>query len=499
MTKSEASIGTSKIRVNVMTINFKRLREFGASETGSTAIMFGLLFSTVMGAVSFAIDFERAQTERKVVQDHLDSTLLHLGRGEDKLDPQVPGTKYLLDSLGNTDISTTNLTPEFVYDPVQGTVTGTVNIKPKSILSGGIIPPLQVTVKSVAKPRVEGKVEIALVLDNSGSMNYHINNDVAAYVSSPNRRADSLQSAVSGMLDVIYSNPKVTPAVSVIPYASSVDITDLYVAGDQNRFEAVNDLSKAGLGIENLNPASVVYQDRTATKGVWAAERYMSKFSDGSYRISLGKPTDGQREVPVISQGIIQTQCHWTYYYYFGSTCIKYTVDAYGNAYLGSPLQPLSGLMPMTFQRQNVRDYISSLEPEGGTAGHLGLAWGLYSLTPAWNDVFKHDAGEPQKFNQTTEKYLVMMTDGEFNTTHDRDLSGDDIFAYFESVCAAARKKGITIFTVGLKITESSKTDLAMKNCAGDSGRYFPVDDHDSLGGAFIKIGRETGGLRISS
>ncbi len=480
-----------------MTSILQKMKSFNESETGSTAIMFGLLFTTVMGAVGFAVDYERAQNERKIVQKHLDATLIHLGRGDQKSTPQEPGTKYLLDSLAEAKIDTENLVPTFTYDAVEGSVTGRVNITPRTIISGGIMPSINMEVVSKANPKVVGKVEIALVLDNSGSMNFGIDNDAPTYVSKPNRRADSLQSAVDGMFDVIYSNPLVTPAVSVIPYASSVDITDVFVNNPISNFKAANNWTMQGLGIDNLQKEDVTYQDHSQGKGVWATERFSHKRSNGSYAVNLSGASS--RAIPVLSQGEMQTWCHSNYIWYYGKQCIDVAKGPDNRWYIGGYFNPKNGILAMTDDAQTVRDYVSSFEPVGATAGHLGAAWGLYTLVPWWNGLLDHEAGKPQAFAETTEKYLVIMTDGEFNSTHDSSMSGDDVFAYFTSICAVARSKDITVFTVGLKVTADTKTDLSLRECAGETGRYFSVQDHESLGSAFVKIGRETGGLRISS
>jgi hypothetical protein len=328
-------------------------------------------------------------------------------------------------------------------------------------------------------------------------MNFSIHNDVPAYVAPPNRRADSLQEAVDGMFDVIYSNPQVTPAVSVIPYSNSVDITDVFVQNDKSKFEAANGWTMEGLGIDDLDASDVTYQDRSSGKGVWSVERFKSQKSDGSYNLSLSKPAN--EEIPVLSQGEMQTWCNNHYYYYYGTRCIKVSKGPDNRYYIGGYFKSTNGLLTMTQNAPVVRSYVKSLEPAGGTAGHLGAAWGLYSLVPSWQNFFKHDAGKPQKFDKTTEKYLVIMTDGEFNSAQKAGMSSDDIFQYFSSICAKARSKNITIFTVGLKVTDDTKTSLGLQNCVGTTGRYFPVESHEELKDAFIKIGRETGELRLSS
>lgn len=476
------------------------IKSFTVGESGVTAIMFGILFSTVMAGVGFAIDYERAQNDKKIVQSHLDATILHLGRGDYKTNPQVPGTKYLLTSLKQSRVDVDGLEPVFTYDPVEGSVTGSVIITPQTLISGGIIPQIKMKVEAKANPKVTGTVEIALVLDNSGSMNFGIDSSDTTPVSAPNRRADALQEAVTEMFDVIYSNPLVTPAVSVIPYATSVDITDMFVANDTGLFSGLRGNSLSKLGLSNLDASLINYQDHSDGKAVWTSERFLGKQSGGGYRISLDAPNSGSNTIPVLVEGKKERWCDRSYYWHYGSRCINVIQSPKGQWWLGTSwFKPYNGVLPMTRNAQTVRDYVAAFEPDGGTAGHIGAAWGLYTLIPEWHQFFNHEAGKPQQFSEATEKYLVIMTDGEFNSAHDPSMKTDDVFSYFASVCEAARDKNVTIFTVGLKVVEGTKTDESLKACAGDTGRYFSVDNRHGLKGAFKDIGRETGVLRISS
>ena len=477
----------------------RKINKFSENESGSIAMTFGILFTTIVASVSFAVDFENAQNDKKIVQRHLDATLLHLGRGDGKTNPQEPGKNFLFDSLRQSNVDTSNLTPTFTYDAVEGSVTGVVDIKPDLLVGGMFLPEITMQVMAKANPKVTGNVEIALVLDNSGSMNFGINSNNNTYVSSPNRRADSLQTAVTSMLDSVYSNPLLTPAISVIPYATSVDITDLFAGNDSNGFTGANGNSLWNLGLGNFDADDVIYQDHSRGKAVWASERFMNQNSDGSYNLSLVKPNNGSQAVPVVSQSAMEQWCSRYYVRRYGSRCINVARAPNGRWYINGYFQPYNGVMPLTKNRQDIRDYIAAFEPKGGTAGHIGAAWGLYSLLPSWNDFFDHPAGAPQDFDDTTEKYLVIMTDGEFNSAQNSSMSENDIFHYFESVCTTAREMGITIFTVGLKVESGTKTDNGLRKCVGDTGRYFSVDNHDELNGAFKNIGRAAGELRIAS
>ena len=157
---------------------------------------------------------------------------------------------------------------------------------------------------------------------------------------------------------------------------------------------------------------------------------------------------------------------------------------------------PTKGIMPLTTDAQAVRDYVASFEPSGGTAAHIGAAWGLYALTPEWGDLFDHPAGDPVEWNSETDKFLVIMTDGQFNSQKDPNMNTTELYKYFQSVCTKARDNGVRIYTIGLLL--DSATDAVMSECAGNTGKYFPVDNRLELRAAFGAVGGETGELRLS-
>lgn len=464
--------------------------------------MFGLMFTTVMGAVGFAVDYERAQEDKKIVQNHLDATLIHLGRSESKRTPQAPGTSFLMDSLKNARVEFDDISAKFTYDSETGSVKGTVEVMPRTLISKTILSNTLITVTSSATPKVEGVVEIALVLDNSGSMNFSIDSDAAVYVNPPNRRADSLQDAVAGMFDVIYSNPLVTPAVSVVPYSDTVDITDIYVDNSNSKFFGANGWTLEGLGLDDFDAEDTTFQNRFVGtgKGAWATERFLSRRFDNFYNVSLNVPSNSANHVGVLSQGEFQTWCDNSYVWRFGERCIQVAKGPDGRFHRNGYFQAKQGIQTMTTDAETVRSYVKAFEPQGSTAGHLGAAWGIYTLLPEWGTFFDHPAGTPAPLSDDKSKYLVVMTDGEFNSGQRSDMYGVRIFYYFLSMCQKARENGIKIFTVGLKVDKNTNTDISLRACSGSTGHHFPVEDHDSLAKAFVNIGRQTStGLRISS
>lgn len=475
------------------------LRKFSKDKKGSTALGLGLTFTMVTGATIGAIEIEQMQKARNIMQDKLDATILYLGNSEHKTTPQDAGEAYFRSTIEATDLDLIEMVPVFVYNETTGEITGTVDFEIRGLMTGGLIADKALDVKAVATPKTTGKVEIAMVLDVSGSMRWKFDSEQNGNIGE--RRIDGLFEAAGAMFDTIYQNPQAVPAVAVIPYAASVDITDLYAAtstsGRSSKFkDAWGNRSLNNIGMSWGAPSlaavdsdDVTLRNHADTIGVWAAERYTAKNSDGTYNISLSEPT-GNHEIPVYTEESAEIWTSWR-------NGNKFKVSPWwGQYYYGGYESPYMGVLPMTKNMQTVRDYVASFAPNGGTAGHIGAAWGLYALTPEWNGIFQHPAGAPQSFDDTTEKYLVIMTDGQFNSQKDPNMSDADMYKYFQSVCATARDNGVRIFTVGLLVDTNTETQL--DECSDTSGKFYSVDDRLQLVDAFKSIGRETGELRLT-
>ena len=501
---------------------FLLLRRFFRHNSGSIGLGLGLTMTMAAAATIGAVEIERMNKARSVMQDRLDMTVLHLGNTDDLATPQATGESYFRSQIDASDLDIVSMTPVFNYDSVTGSVDAVVDFEISSLMTGGFIDDHSLSVRSGATPRTKGNIEISMVLDVSGSMGWGFTSQHNAHKGS--RRIDGMHEAAAAMFDKIYENPNVTPSVSVIPYADSVDISDLFAATstgerlqgyrDANPHNILNylglnrdkPLDQVGmltvntsnlelfLSLEELSPDDLELRDRSHTMGVWAAERYRHKRGDGGYDIRVEAPSSSD-QMPVFTEEFSELWSNFAFPYIYGREQIKVSPFR-GLYYYGGTVSPTIGVLPMTTDTQAVRDYVASFQPRGGTAGHIGAAWGLYSLSPDWDGVFDHPAGTPVAWDESTEKYLVFMSDGQFNSQQDSEMDTDDLYAYFQSVCTKARSLGVRIFTVGLLLDDNTEQQLSQ--CAGNTGRFYSVDSRLQLVNAFKAVGREAGQLRLS-
>jgi Flp pilus assembly protein TadG len=208
------------------------------------------------------------------------------------------------------------------------------------------------------------------------------------------------------------------------------------------------------------------------------------------------------------------------------STCVTertgaqaYTSAAPSTAYVGRNYPatnapcPSAVIMPLSSDRNAMKSLISSFNVTGSTAGHIGLAWGWYTVSPTFNPLW---SGNPAGVASPNEllKAVILMTDGEFNTNYCTGVlasnSGNggerincaatngDPFDQAEALCDSMKAEGVIVYTVGLELASGGKAENIMRYCATSPDHvYLPASGGD-LSEAFAAIGRELTQLRIS-
>lgn len=130
---------------------------------------------------------------------------------------------------------------------------------------------------------------------------------------------------------------------------------------------------------------------------------------------------------------------------------------------------------------------------DGSTAGHLGIAWSWYILSPNWSS-FWPSSSEPKPYDdKETVKAAVILTDGKFNMAYEDD---EDSVKQAKDLCDGMKADGIRVFTIGFQAPVEAVEIL--KYCASNDISYFDAQDGDSLKAAFRAIGSTLTDLRIT-
>ncbi|MCZ9335964.1 hypothetical protein, partial [Klebsiella pneumoniae] len=76
-----------------------------------------------------------------------------------------------------------------------------------------------------------------------------------------------------------------------------------------------------------------------------------------------------------------------------------------------------SPLIPLTSSKTDLKDRISGFSAAGTTGGHIGTAWGWYTIAPNFNSLWPSSAAGAYN-DPNVLKAVIIMTDGEFNVTY---------------------------------------------------------------------------------
>jgi Flp pilus assembly protein TadG len=153
-------------------------------------------------------------------------------------------------------------------------------------------------------------------------------------------------------------------------------------------------------------------------------------------------------------------------------------------------------VIAMTDSKSELRDAVNRLTTSGSTAGHLGASWAWGLVSPEWADIWGGTAPAPYKDGRT-EKYVILMTDGDYNTVGGVKGGGNTSNKYASDTCTAMKNKGVVVYTIGFQVSRDAKSRLSA--CASSTSRFYDAKDADSLRSAFRAIAEEINSLRLSS
>ncbi len=182
-------------------------------------------------------------------------------------------------------------------------------------------------------------------------------------------------------------------------------------------------------------------------------------------------------------------------------------LDQGGSGACGMPAQRLN-----TMTAQQVHDYVYNTDfvPFGGTYHDVGMIWGTRMLSPT--SVFADS--QPWPGHNPPNRTIVFMTDGTMSPSEysygqygvealdNRIGSGGSSteqynrhVARFRVECDAAKKKGFTIYTVGVGLNGTPVPDLDY--CSTEGKTYF-ANDSTTLVAVFKSIAQKVAKLRIT-
>ena len=177
---------------------------------------------------------------------------------------------------------------------------------------------------------------------------------------------------------------------------------------------------------------------------------------------------------------------------------------------------PKAEIVPLTSDRQLLKDTVDAYKATSSTAGQLGAAWAWNLLSPKWKDIWPSESKPVEYGDANTDKVVILMTDGVYNTIggiNYGDTSSQAVTASKLSVdiCTGMKNEGITVYTVGFDLDSIANASAraraanTLKACGGTKtstdpdAYFFKADNGEDLRSAFNSIANNIMKLRLTN
>lgn len=428
-------------------------RTFLGDRRGNFAIIFALTLTPIAIAAAASVDISRAYIVETRLKAALDAAALAVGTasGLSNEDVQalaqayfdanypeevlgVPGVVSVTNSLTTVDISVSAELPTVMM--------GLVGIKTLDVAASSQV------------MRHGKKLEVVLVLDNTGSMNQ-------------GGRMTVLKAAAKDLIDTVAA-AAVTPGdvrIAIVPFTTDVNVGVSNKDANWLKWSWELPTETCTTTGKGKNATTTCTQDiRTVSKSSWkgcVVDR------DENYDVSISAPVAGNSATlfPANQNDIYNNQCS---------------------------LRPI---VPFSTNWNMLKNEIDAMVAGGATNTTIGFVWGWQMLTSGAL-LSNAAAADPNSL----EKVMVYLTDG--INTYDRGGIGScngsshcpRVDVRSELVCSGIRNAGITVYTV--RLIDGNATLL--RNCATHPSMYYSVNTASELTNVFKSIAQALSNLRLS-
>ncbi|WP_084397711.1 pilus assembly protein [Henriciella aquimarina] len=422
------------------------VRDLMGLNQGQVAVLLALSILPIALMAGFAIDFQLLTSRKAKAQYTLDSAVIAGTRAyrEGASKEAVAGIvqRYYMSALSSTEGGLNCELPVVTIDEID--VEASTKCSMATTLSAvGGIDEMSFGISTATTYGV-GKVDVAFVFDVSGSMD-------------GSRIHDLKIAAHDAVNTLIPENPP--PGQEDDIRLSMVAYNGSFNAGSY--FQAVT-----GETPDMTDTYWDNYRDEYRTRDYYSTCVYERT---GSEEYTDTAPGPGNYMEPI---------SYNRYYDYY-------------NRYRCSDAAPLT----LTSNEQPLHDYIDALEAGGNTAGHLGVAWGWYTISPNWAGIWPSDSTPHPYDEPDTAKAIILMTDGAFNTKGE-GWGSDSSSNQAEALCDNIKEEDVIIYSVAFQAPYAG--EQVLKYCASGDENFFRPQDGEELTDAYRAIAASISDLRIT-
>jgi Flp pilus assembly protein TadG len=419
------------------------LRRFGRDRSGNVMMFFGLALLPILGLAGAAMDYARATTARAQLNAAVDSAALMAARDASKL------TDAQLRERINGWIKGT-LNPEEAakftgatigIDRTERTVTISARVPVEKSLYKVINGDDMIVASNSQSSWGTSKIELALVLDNTGSM-------------ANSGKLTALKTASKDLIKIMKDATTETGQIkiAIVPFATQVRL-------DPATYKEVKWLRY------ELTRCIEYYKDSRGRDTETC--RVTEKITKAAWRGCVSdrdQTNDATDTAPIL-----------------GVNTTLYPADfcRYGE---------LAAIRPLTDNWPQLNSTVDAMAASGNTNVTIGAAWGQAALSQQDPLAEAQPSTTPR-----LQKFMVLLTDGD-NTENRAKDSASNIDKRTEAACTAAKASGIRVYTI--RVIDGD-ADL-LRKCASDPSMYYDVKKASELSPVFNQIAREISAVRLT-
>jgi len=416
----------------------KFIRQFFKSTNGNMAVFFALFISIIMLAVGAGIDASRVFQAKQSSQNALDASVLAsvaFASSQSATEAEITdvGERVFKENFQADESTISNLVVNIDFDATNMKAVGTSEVELQNVFMNIFgIETVKISNTANAVGSLRSKpADISIMLDVSGSME--------------GSKLLGLKMAVTSFLGKVIGEGNISTStrVAFAPFSSSVNAgshANSMVAGtsatncvgDRVGFDAFTD-NPLNLSLFNVDGTHVISKDE----------------NNGVYRTTGYAGFSSPAQVNEVNSG---TLC------------------------------PNAEIYPLNGNYNNLVNKLSDYEAVGITAGHLGIAFSWYLISEKWDDQWP--AGHAPGSKSLTDKFAILMTDGEFNTYYESANGLPN--AQGAALCDNMKADEVTIFAVSFD-NESNSEELLM-DCVSSPEYFFKADTVEELNEAFSEF-----------
>jgi len=498
-------------------MKLKLLDNYRKDEQGGILAFYVVMFMLMMVGGGMSIDFMRHEMKRESLQSALDRGVLAATSNAQttgatsaaeiaaaELEAIATVRSYITISGFDPDAAGVTITPNITALSQRVDASSNFAVDTYFLRLSGI--DILNGAAASAAAISASKIEISLVLDVSGSMDFDVIDPDTGNILG--RRIDFLQTAAKDFAATLLNGTRSNyTSMSIVPFSGQVALP-------------------GSMAIEYTNFG--LYDAGAGTYNPWHDYSNCMEFNAVDY----------------LTTSFDKNQSRDQYEHF----------NLWGGRGGGRPSEQVSycpgsnsEILPLANNLNIIDNMIDDLTPQGSTNTWTGIKWGVTLLDPDsdslvanLSDVDPLFAGRPAAYSDVdTLKFLIVMADGqntaeliipestynawgtsEAYTQQNADYwapynaggvlwdassnylpgvvrtSGAEGDARMQAICGAAKEAGITIFAIGTDIAVGSNEYVQMRNCATTVGHFYSVGAQD-LDAAFNSISNTIQKLRL--